>query len=104
MDNTKPEYWERKPFDAMGGYDCMYGSITIGRATLDGANYGQNKCDPITAEQRVQMEADADLIEAIPDLLDACTASLLREDIASDELGAIIRAAINKAKGKPPLI
>lgn len=40
------------------------------------------------------------LIQAAPDLLAACEACLLRDDIANDELGDVLRAAIAKAKGQ----
>jgi len=43
--------------------------------------------------------ANAQLIAAAPDLLAACEAALLRDDIASDELGELIRNAVNQAKG-----
>ena len=42
-------------------------------------------------------QANARLIAAAPDLLAALQACLLRDDIASDELGEVIRAAIAKA-------
>ena len=41
-------------------------------------------------------EANGRLIAAAPDLLEALQACLLRDDIASDELGEMIRAAIAK--------
>jgi len=43
--------------------------------------------------------ANARLIAAAPDLLAACEAALLRDDIVSDELGELIRNAVNQAKG-----
>lgn len=42
---------------------------------------------------------DARLIAAAPDLLKAAQACLLRDDIAGDELGDLLRAAIAKATG-----
>ena len=42
-------------------------------------------------------ESNARLIAAAPDLLEALQACLLRDDIASDELGGVIRSAIAKA-------
>ena len=47
-----------------------------------------------------EQEANARLIDAASDLLAACQAALLREDIADDELGGQIRAAIAKATGE----
>lgn len=43
--------------------------------------------------------ANAQLIAAAPELLAACEAALLREDIAADELGDQLRAALAKARG-----
>jgi hypothetical protein len=45
----------------------------------------------------VSGEADARLISAAPELLAALQACLLRDDIAGDELGEVIRSAIAKA-------
>lgn len=42
-------------------------------------------------------KANARIIAAAPELLEACRACLLRDDIASDELGDMLRAAIAKA-------
>lgn len=44
--------------------------------------------------------ANARLIAAAPELLDACEACLARDDIADDELGVMLRAAIAKARGE----
>lgn len=40
---------------------------------------------------------NANLIAAAPDLLNACEACLLREDILDSELGNILKSAISKA-------
>lgn len=40
---------------------------------------------------------NARLFAASPDLLAACEAALLRDDVADDELGAMIRQAVEKA-------
>jgi hypothetical protein len=53
----KTDFTCRK-FGENDGYDCMTCAITIGRAILDGAKYGQRTCEPITREQRMEMEAD----------------------------------------------
>jgi hypothetical protein len=42
--------------------------------------------------------ADARLIAAAPDLLAACEAALLREDVADGELGALLRKAVECAR------
>lgn len=49
-----------------------------------------------------ETEANIDLIAAAPDLLAACQAALLRDDIAADELGDKLRTAVNKATGAKP--
>lgn len=54
----------------------------------------------IATEQTISTgHANARLIAAAPELLEACEAALLRDDIASDELGDALRAAVAKAKG-----
>lgn len=58
--------WKMGTLVEAGGYDSMTDAIQIGPITLDGANYGQELCAPITPEQRQQMEADARLIAAAP--------------------------------------
>ena len=45
-------------------------------------------------------EASRRLIAAAPDMLQALQACLLRDDVASDELGAMIRHTIDKATGE----
>ena len=58
-----------------------------------------------TASQQAnpaETEANIDLIAAAPDLLAACQAALLRDDIAADELGDMLRTAVNKATGAKP--
>lgn len=44
--------------------------------------------------------ANAHLIAAAPDLFEACLRCLDRDDIASDELGDLLRSAVSKAQGK----
>ena len=43
---------------------------------------------------------DVKLAASAPELLEACEACLLRDDIANDELGDILRDVVAKAKGK----
>lgn len=62
------------------------------RAIID--RDGFTICDPSPMG-----EANAALIAAAPDLLAACEAALLRDDIASDELGEVIRNAVKQARG-----
>jgi len=52
-----------------------------------------------------EVDANAKLIAAAPELLDACKAALAKEQegafrVTADELGDILRAAIHKAEGK----
>ena len=44
-------------------------------------------------------DANASLIAAAPDLLEACRAALCRDDIADDEIGDVLRAAVKRAEG-----
>jgi len=52
------------------------------------------------AGSQVMRDADALLIAAAPDLLEACRAALCRDDIADDEIGDVLRAAVKRAEGK----
>lgn len=61
-----PQPWVMNLYNPTGGYDCMTGAIKIGPVTLDGHNYGQKSCAPITSKQLEQMTADARVIRAAP--------------------------------------
>ena len=55
-----------------------------------------------TASQQTdpaETEANIDLLSAAPELLAACRAALLRDDVADSELGDLLRAAVAKAEG-----
>ena len=58
--------WKKSDLIENGGYDCMTDAIQIGPVTLDGGDYGQEPCTPLTLEQQQRMEADARLIAAAP--------------------------------------
>lgn len=106
-----PGPWDIEPYDEHGGYDCMYGAIRVGPVTLDGCDYGQLSCDPIEPAALEQMQGDARLISAAPDLLAAlralepyfdalvCYASSMDEH-NPNRLVVDARAAIAKAEGE----
>ena len=68
--------WKIAEYDENGGYDCMYGAIEIfedvllpcGKterntiATLDGRDYGQETCEPITPEALAEMQKNAKIL------------------------------------------
>lgn len=54
----------------------------------------------LTKAARKELIANYTLAAAAPELLEACQAALMREDISDGELGDQIRAAIAKAKGE----
>ncbi len=60
--------WKVEPYSESGGYDCMYGGITVGPVTLDGRDYGQGPSEDITPEVLAQMTADARLIGRAPEM------------------------------------
>jgi hypothetical protein len=68
-----PSPWELGEWDHTLGYDCMTGGIKVGPVYLDGSDYGQLACRPLPAEGRARLDADARLISAAPDLLEALT-------------------------------
>ena len=48
---------------------------------------------------KAETEADARLIATAPELLAACQAALLRDDVADSDLGDMLRLVIAKATG-----
>lgn len=104
-----PGPWELGEYEDALGYDCMTGGVKVGPVYLDGAQYGQKTCAEIEADQLARMMADARLIAAAPDLLEAAQALIYRYDNpdrkpypALRTFGGLIedmRTAIAKAKG-----
>lgn len=66
-----PGPWVVGEFDDCLGYDCMTAGVKAGPVYLDGKHYGQQRCREITEESKAAMMADAALIAAAPELLDA---------------------------------
>lgn len=114
MSKHTPGPWISGEYDDTCGYDCMTGGISIGPrgngpVHLDGANYGQERCKAIKPEALERMEADARLIAAAPDLLEALSGlhADVMDYIRLNNLGGennhwlvIARAAIAKATGE----
>ena len=100
-----PGPWELGEYENALGYDCMTGGVKVGPVYLDGAQYGQKTCAEIEADQLARMMADARLIAAAPDLLEALEGILpyLEEDPDDDgdynERIRTVRTAIAKTKG-----
>jgi hypothetical protein len=106
---TEKRLWKRSAYDDTGGYDCMTGAIRIGPAVLDGYDYGQKNCEPISTEALTRMEKDAALIEAAPEMLEALEEALAFLDDGTPEtdispyektIRRNVRAVIKKAKGE----
>lgn len=98
--NHTPGPWPIGEFEENGGYDCMTCGIQVGPIKLDGADYGQELLEEPTAEQFARMYADAKLIGAAPELLEALKAvdNMLDEEFLDLALiGEIIHSAIKKA-------
>jgi hypothetical protein len=66
-----PSPWTVGEFDEWGGYDCMFAVVRVGHFKLDGCQYGQEPCEAMRPEAKAQMMADARLLAAAPELLDA---------------------------------
>ena len=109
MRKHTPGPWKLEPYDScLAGDDFQWGGIWAGPVMLDGINYGQPPYTPIKPETLERMEADARLIAAAPDLLEAL--KMVRDaddDCKRDGLPTIppaaratIDAAIAKATGE----
>lgn len=100
----RDETWELGEYDEHLGYDCMTGGVRAGPVVLDGNNYGQRACHPITEVQLARMMKDARLIVAAPDLLEALEAVLAYviddEKAQTSPTVSMARAAIAKATGR----
>jgi len=72
MRKHTPGPWKLVPYDrCLAGDDFQWGGIWAGPVMLDGLDYGQPAYTTIKPETLERMEADARLIAAAPDLLDA---------------------------------
>jgi hypothetical protein len=106
-----PTPWVVGPLQENGGYDCMTSAICVGPVTLDGADYGQERCQDMTVEQRARMEADAhfiaravncheELLAALKAIVDSDIAQREEDEgrVSPELTGA--RVAIAKAEGR----
>lgn len=66
---AKRTRWSVGEYDDYLGYDSMTGGVRVGPVVLDGGDYGQKSCEPISEDQLARMMADARLIAAAPDML-----------------------------------
>lgn len=71
-----PGPWDMGGIDEWGGYDAMTAGLEVGPVVLDGCEYGQERNKSLTDEQRDRMLADAHLIAAAPELLEALKSAL----------------------------
>lgn len=94
-----PGPWKLGKYDECGGYDCMTAGIKCGPALLDGKDYGQVTCSPMKPDAASQMQADARLIAAAPDLL-AALEYWFDSKATPGEIARRARAAIAKARGE----
>ena len=109
MRKHTPGPWKLEPYDScLAGDDFQWGGIWAGPVMLDGINYGQPAYATIKPETLERMEADARLIAAAPDLLEALEDLILLAQAVMHENGGYMvddelsdaRAAIAKAKGE----
>ena len=100
---TNKKFWEVGEFDEMGGYDCMTSGVYVGNALLDGRMYGETSLQGLSEEARAEMLADAHLISAAPDLLEALVEMINTHPVSTHEsqAEAITKAteAIKRATG-----
>lgn len=95
--------WRLGEWDEHLGYDCMTGGVRVGPVLLDGADYGQRRCQPIQPADKARLLEDARLIAAAPDLLEALKEARgwidLAEDLGRDNSKALalVDAALAKA-------
>ena len=96
--------WYYGEFDLYGGYDCMSAGITAGPALIDSATYKRFTVGGCDDETKEQMIADARLIAAAPELLEAIQMLVdgRTAGLASREAWDYARLAIAKATGAKP--
>lgn len=85
MSKHTPGPWVVGEWSETLGYDCMTAGVRVGPVVLDGADYGQRRCQPIQPEDKTRLLADARLIAAAPDLLAALAWALPLAKIAQEE-------------------
>jgi len=97
MSKHTPGPWHLGEWDENLGYDCMTSGICCGPAVLDGRDYFESYTEPLTPGAKEQMLADARLIAAAPELLDALQRIVKYDTNNDNKLARIARAAIAKA-------
>ena len=103
MRKHTPGPWKLEPYDScLAGDDFQWGGIWAGPVMLDGIDYGQPAYATIKPETLERMEADARLIAAAPDLLDALLMVLDDPDALDGRPRTYecVRSAIAKATGE----
>jgi len=102
MRKHTPGPWKLERYDRCAtGDDFQWGGIWAGPVLLDGCEYGQAPYEDIKPKTLERMEADARLIAAAPDMLDALL-MVLDDPNALDgrpRTADLVLAAIAKATG-----
>jgi hypothetical protein len=68
LNGATPGPWPLEEDDYALGYDCMTGGVRVGNVVLDGRDYGQKPCKPISKKDLARLMSDARLIALSPDL------------------------------------
>lgn len=93
-----PGPWKLGEFEDYLGYDCMTAGVRFGPGCLDGGDYGQLINREMSPASKARMLADAALISAAPELLEALQAVVAITDRKHEAWG-MAHAAIARALG-----
>lgn len=95
---TDRAQWKVGEYNENLGYDCMTGGVRVGPVVLDGADYGQRRCQPIEPADLARMMADAHMIAGAHRLR-----AILQEIADSDDIDNVLDPERNKRLARAAL-